>query len=165
MGRLKPIGSRMSSGISAPMAEPTSRWRKRVRLSFHSQRKAACPARLIPIMYPNQTISRRNSQPRAMGKAEGAGKSTLIGLIARLHEPPDEEKIEELRQEVETHYSFSNIIGSSSEMQKIYQVLRKVLNNDSTILVTGESGTGKELVARAIHSNSARADRSFVTVN
>jgi DNA-binding NtrC family response regulator len=60
---------------------------------------------------------------------------------------------------------FSGIIGRSQRMQPVFDLIIQAAPSRSTILITGESGTGKELVARAIHSNSPRADRAFVTVN
>jgi two-component system response regulator PilR (NtrC family) len=60
---------------------------------------------------------------------------------------------------------FSGIIGRSPRMRQVFNLIMQAAPSRSTILITGESGTGKELVARAIHANSPRADRSFVTVN
>ncbi|MGE0446629.1 MAG: sigma-54-dependent transcriptional regulator [Vicinamibacterales bacterium] len=60
---------------------------------------------------------------------------------------------------------FSGIIGRSPRMKQVFDLIIQAAPSRSTILITGESGTGKELVARAIHSNSQRADRPFVTVN
>jgi two-component system response regulator PilR (NtrC family) len=60
---------------------------------------------------------------------------------------------------------FSGIIGRSPRMKEVFDLIIQAAPSRSTILITGESGTGKELVARAIHVNSPRADRSFVTVN
>ncbi len=70
-----------------------------------------------------------------------------------------------LRTQIETRYSFQNIIGNSPEIREIFRVMRHASSSESNVLVTGESGTGKELVARAIHSNSVRVRRKFVTVN
>ncbi|HMK56755.1 MAG TPA: sigma-54 dependent transcriptional regulator [Dissulfurispiraceae bacterium] len=70
-----------------------------------------------------------------------------------------------LRTQIETRYAFSNIIGSSPQMQEVFRVMRHAAISDSNVLITGETGTGKELVARAIHSNSMRARRKFVVVN
>ena len=61
--------------------------------------------------------------------------------------------------------NFAGIIGRSPRMKQVFDLIIQAAPSRSTILITGESGTGKELVARAIHSNSARADRAFVTVN
>jgi DNA-binding NtrC family response regulator len=63
------------------------------------------------------------------------------------------------------HHKFSGIIGRSPNMTQVFELIAQAAPSRSTILITGESGTGKELVARAIHVNSARSDKSFVTVN
>ena len=60
---------------------------------------------------------------------------------------------------------FSGIIGRSARTKQVFDLIIQAAPSRSTILITGESGTGKELVARAIHSNSPRAERGFVTVN
>src|SRR4029434_9298096 len=64
-----------------------------------------------------------------------------------------------------TKGKLGNIIGRSSRMQALYQMIETVAQVPSTVLVTGESGTGKELVARAIHDLSPRAEKPFVSVN
>ncbi|MBI5189258.1 MAG: sigma-54-dependent Fis family transcriptional regulator [Nitrospirae bacterium] len=70
-----------------------------------------------------------------------------------------------LRSQVDVRYSFQNIIGASPRMAEVFRVMRHAASSESNVLITGESGTGKELVARAVHSNSVRAKRGFVTVN
>jgi len=70
-----------------------------------------------------------------------------------------------LRREVNREYDFSNIVGKSPEMQKVFGIIQKVSGTESTVLVSGKSGTGKELVARAIHYNSARSTKAFIAVN
>ncbi len=71
-----------------------------------------------------------------------------------------------LRQNLQERYSkFGNIIGRSQRMRQVFDLIIQAAPSRSTILIGGESGTGKELVARAIHSNSPRAPRAFVTVN
>ena len=70
-----------------------------------------------------------------------------------------------LRHEVEQKYSFSNIVGQSPQMKKIFELIKKVANTKGNVLITGSSGTGKELVARAIHFNSDRKNKSFVAIN
>lgn len=61
--------------------------------------------------------------------------------------------------------SIKNIIGNSSKMQAIYQMIETVAEVQSTVLINGESGTGKELVARAIHDLSPRAEKPFISIN
>ncbi len=70
-----------------------------------------------------------------------------------------------LKKQVEERYSFSNIVARSPEMERIFEVIEKVKDYKTTVLVTGESGTGKELVARALHFNSIRKFAPFVAVN
>jgi two-component system response regulator PilR (NtrC family) len=71
-----------------------------------------------------------------------------------------------LRQTLQAQYArFAGIIGRSPRMKQVFDLIIQAAPSRSTILVTGESGTGKELVARAIHTNSPRAERAFVTVN
>lgn len=70
-----------------------------------------------------------------------------------------------LKREMESRQGFESFIGNSQAMQKVFLLIRQVANTNSTVLISGESGTGKELVARAIHYNSSRKDRPFVTVN
>jgi DNA-binding NtrC family response regulator len=71
-----------------------------------------------------------------------------------------------LRQSLQAQYQkFAGIIGRSPRMKQVFDLIIQAAPSRSTILITGESGTGKELVARAIHLNSPRTDRAFVTVN
>ena len=57
------------------------------------------------------------------------------------------------------------IIGESSRMIEVYELVQKVAPTDSTVLITGETGTGKELIAKAIHFNSLRKNKPFLTVD
>ena len=70
-----------------------------------------------------------------------------------------------LKEELKGRYHFSNIVGKSEKIQKIFELIQKVANGKSTVLITGESGTGKELVAKAIHHNSNRRDKPFVSIS
>ncbi|MCJ7784514.1 MAG: sigma-54 dependent transcriptional regulator [Desulfobacterales bacterium] len=70
-----------------------------------------------------------------------------------------------LKQAVRDRFHFGNIIGQSPKMVVLYDLLEKVSPTKTNILVTGESGTGKELVAKAIHYNSPRKEKPFVTLN
>lgn len=63
------------------------------------------------------------------------------------------------------NFQFSDIIGSSPAMQKVYESIEKLAITDANILILGDNGTGKELVARAIHKNSARANEVFISVD
>ena len=76
-----------------------------------------------------------------------------------------EARIAQLARELGGRYQFGNIVGKSPAMQRLFAVLEKVVESESTVLVTGENGTGKELIARALHYNGQRKDRAFVVQN
>lgn len=76
-----------------------------------------------------------------------------------------EDKIRRLQTTLGERYHFHNLIGKNYLMQNVYNLIDRVSQTDSTILITGETGTGKELVARAIHYNSLRNDQNLVAVN
>jgi two-component system response regulator AtoC len=68
-------------------------------------------------------------------------------------------------QDMEERYSFGNVIARSEAMVMVFDLVRKVAEHKTTVLLTGESGTGKELVAKAIHLNGPRASEPMVTIN
>ena len=70
-----------------------------------------------------------------------------------------------LRKELVKEYSFQNMIGDSAAMHVIYDLIRRVSQTPTNVLITGESGTGKEVVAKAIHYNGPLKDKPFVTIN
>lgn len=90
-------------------------------------------------------------------------------LLVKLRRLLDHRKfaleIQYLRKELNKEYDFSNLVGKSPEMQKVFDTIQKVSASDSTVLVTGKSGTGKELVARALHFTSRRSSKPFIAVN
>ncbi|MBW1991462.1 MAG: sigma 54-interacting transcriptional regulator [Deltaproteobacteria bacterium] len=71
----------------------------------------------------------------------------------------------ELKGALRERYRVGNIIGNSSRMRQVFEMIHRVAKSKATILIRGESGTGKELVAQAIHYNSPRATKPFVKVN
>src|SRR6201981_2876433 len=70
-----------------------------------------------------------------------------------------------LRQEIDKASTYDEIIGTSAVLKRALSLISKVAPTDATVLITGETGTGKELVARAIHRQSRRSSRAFVSVN
>lgn len=76
-----------------------------------------------------------------------------------------EKEILTIRERLGERFDFSNIIGSSTPMRELYELLSMVAPTDATVLLLGESGTGKELVANAIHQNSGRKEKPFLKVN
>jgi DNA-binding NtrC family response regulator len=70
-----------------------------------------------------------------------------------------------LRKAVRDQYRFEHLVGTSAPMRRVLDFVEKVADSESTVLITGDSGTGKELIARMLHFNSMRRDRSLVPVN
>jgi DNA-binding NtrC family response regulator len=86
----------------------------------------------------------------------------------RLRESRDQvETLKIKNQEInhELNQRFSEIIGQSASMQRIFQTIDRVAQTDANVLILGENGTGKEVIARAIHRNSSRKNESFVSVD
>jgi DNA-binding NtrC family response regulator len=71
----------------------------------------------------------------------------------------------DLKKQLYKRFGFANIIGTSEQLNQLFDLIRKVADTDSTVLLLGESGTGKELIARAIHYNSHRRQGPLVPVN
>jgi len=71
----------------------------------------------------------------------------------------------QLRAEVQGKYDFSNFLGRSASMQRVFEIITKVAETKTTVLITGGSGTGKELAAKSIHFNSPRRQKAFVAIN
>jgi len=74
-------------------------------------------------------------------------------------------QIEQLRKELESRYTFEDIIGRSPVMMNLFRIMPQIAESDSTVLISGASGTGKELFAQAIHNLSYRKNKPFVAVN
>ena len=73
--------------------------------------------------------------------------------------------LKHVKKGVEADYSFSNIIGNSPKMEKIYRLLPVLAQSDTSILITGETGTGKDLLAEETHKASERSDGPFIKIN
>ena len=93
--------------------------------------------------------------------------ANLVGVAlvnARMYEQL-EEKAQYLQQQVERRHQLGDMFGQSDAMQAIYRLIERAAKSDIPVLVQGETGTGKELAARAIHYNSTRKDRRFLSQN
>ncbi len=118
----------------------------------------------------------------AFGTIETAVSAIKAGAADYVTKPWDNEKLlldirngiqqrklqlenRELKKALKQRYGFSNIIGKSEKMLKIFDLVAQVAQSRSTVLIQGESGTGKELIAKAIHANSNRSEHAFVTIN
>ncbi|MHC4114159.1 MAG: sigma-54-dependent transcriptional regulator [Planctomycetota bacterium] len=76
-----------------------------------------------------------------------------------------QEENQELKRELDGRFDIGQIIGQTEVMQQVFEMIRKVANTKSNVLITGPSGTGKELVAHAIHSLSSQNSKRFVVIN
>ncbi len=74
-------------------------------------------------------------------------------------------ELQDLRKQLNEKYEVENMIGQSSKMQKVYDMVRVVSDSDATVLIRGETGTGKELIARALHRTGSRQKKNFVSLN
>jgi two-component system response regulator HydG len=118
----------------------------------------------------------------AYGTIESAVEAMRMGAYDYIQKPFTEEELlvkvhkalehrqmagelSALTAEFRERYRFENIIGRSAAINDVLNRIRRIAPTDATVLITGESGTGKELVAKAIHANSRRSDRPFVSVN
>ncbi|VFU12741.1 Transcriptional regulatory protein ZraR [anaerobic digester metagenome] len=77
----------------------------------------------------------------------------------------DLSQVEQLRKELKARYTFEDIVGRSPIMMSLFEILPRIAESSSTVLIQGPSGTGKELFARALHNLSARRRKRFVAVN
>jgi PAS domain S-box-containing protein len=93
-----------------------------------------------------------------------ADLETAFEEIERLKDQLLDENVV-LREQIDQTFMFEEIVGTSPALQEVLSRLMKVAPTDSSVLVSGETGTGKELVARAIHKQSRRSQRAFVSVN
>jgi two-component system, NtrC family, response regulator AtoC len=93
--------------------------------------------------------------------------SDEISLVLKKAEERERLKDENsrLREEVGRGFSFANIISRNDRMSEIFQLVRKLSDHKTSVLVLGESGTGKELIAKALHYNGSRKNARFVAVN
>ncbi len=97
--------------------------------------------------------------------------ASIIAQAVQLTRAIEEEKNRlldenlQLRNELQRRYHIEGIIGNSSKMQEVLELVRQVASSNTTVLIHGETGTGKELIAHAIHYNSLRSKRPFVKIN
>lgn len=116
----------------------------------------------------------------AHGSVENAVGAVKLGAFDYLEKPFDQEQIRQIvakalrthmlsrrdaRPEDTTARGRFRLVGESASIRQVYQVVEKVADTPSTVLITGESGTGKELVARALHDNSSRSSGPFIKIN
>jgi len=87
------------------------------------------------------------------------------GIAGGVETFQDLRQIEQLQKELESRYTFEDIVGRSPAMKKLFNILPDIAESSSTVLIEGATGTGKELFARAIHNLSPRKRKRFVAIN
>jgi two-component system, NtrC family, response regulator len=87
----------------------------------------------------------------------------LVSRVLERHRLIEEVRV--LRSSLDQKYGFENIVGRSTALLEVLDSASRVAHTDATVLILGETGTGKELLAKAIHFNSLRRERPFVTIN
>lgn len=90
------------------------------------------------------------------------GAEKTIGFLETIE---DLRPIQRLNVQMNQAYSFGDIIGNSAVMEKLFQIIPALAQNDTSVLITGETGTGKDLLAEAIHQSSNRAKGPFIKLN
>lgn len=123
----------------------------------------------VPIRIENKIIGVLNIESNQTGSFD-ASDITAMEMIAHqiaeaIRNRQRDDELNLFRQEAEAHQGLQNIIGNSPKMRQVLDLVRIVAKTDSTVLIRGETGTGKELVARAIHTLSARRNKPFMAIN
>lgn len=115
---------------------------------------------------PNEQLSGKRNLIRAICSQLAVAVSNILANEQLLHyKRMLEIENDHLREQIDTIYNFSEIIGSGDEMQQVYRLMSMVAPTNSTVLLLGETGTGKELIARAIHNVSPRKDKLMIKIN
>ncbi|MBW2336981.1 MAG: sigma 54-interacting transcriptional regulator [Deltaproteobacteria bacterium] len=104
----------------------------------------------------SKLIAMVNSSPLLDSGGHFMGAVLVIRDITRLTH---------LEEELKERHHFQNMIGKSEKMQKVYNLLKILANQITTVLITGDSGTGKEMAAKALHYGGARANGPYIAVN
>ena len=128
--------------------------------------------RVLGVLYIDSHSIAHEFTPEDIALLEGVAAVVAVGIEnARLHEALKDSKnrleIENLnlRRALKEDVRYGLLIGKSPRMQRVIELMEKVIPTQVSVLVNGETGTGKELVARAIHQNGPRKDRNFIAVN
>lgn len=152
VARADAIGRRCSDVFRASMCETECALRHTMKTGAPIVNRAAfivdAQGRRIPVSVSTALL--RDEHGTVVGGAETFRDLSLI---------------EELRTQVRGRYQVGDIVSRSASMRRLLEVLPRIAESESTILLQGETGTGKELVARAIHGLSGRREGPFVAVN
>ncbi|HEX9046156.1 MAG TPA: sigma 54-interacting transcriptional regulator [Verrucomicrobiae bacterium] len=152
-----------------------SRWQQEQQLDAGSPAAAYI---CVPIKFGNEVIGALSVERICDGPVRLSSDRRLLSLIANViahtvhfHRLAQERleslqrENERLQQQIQTGFRPGNMIGNSNAMRLVYRHIEQVANSVTTVLIRGESGVGKELIARALHDQSPRKDKTFVKFN
>ena len=129
-----------------------------------------CPVdKALTCGHPYQDVevsvrTKKNQEIRLLVNAAPlyAGNGDILGGLETFRDVSDNHW---MKQEIQRRYDYGNIVGRSDKIREVFELLTKLIDTDTTVLIQGESGTGKELIARALHFHSPRGNRAFVPIN
>lgn len=135
-------------------------------LNYLVRHQPECPCIIITGYgtIANAVTAMRQGAYDYLAKPVDASELRLVVARALDHHRLKWENIQ-LKKQLHQRYGFANMVGQSEAITRVFELIRKVADTDSTVLILGESGTGKELIAHALHYNSARRDGPLIPVN
>jgi DNA-binding NtrC family response regulator len=135
-------------------------------LQYLTQHQPECPCIIITGFgtITSAVAAMRQGAYSYLAKPVDASELRLVVARALEHHHLKRENIQ-LKKQLHQRYGFANMVGQSAAITRVFELIRKVADTDSTVLVQGESGTGKELIAHAIHYNSSRRNGPLIPVN
>jgi len=172
------IGQVVETGepVVIPDISKEERFLNKIGVSKQAEKGKVMAFLCVPVIIKNEPLGTLSIHKTHGGKIDFAHEmkflniiATLIGKNVSIHRKHIEE-LEELRKEnrrlqSEKPFRPDNIVGNSSLMNDLYQLIERVSPTNSTVMIRGESGVGKELIAEAIHKASPRASKPFIKVN
>ena len=135
-------------------------------LQYLVQHQPECPCIIITGYgsIPSAVAAMRQGAYNYMAKPVDAAELRLVVARALEHHHLKRENLQ-LKRQLHRRYGFANMVGQSPGITQVFELIHKVADTDSTVLIQGESGTGKELIAHALHYNSSRRDGPLIPVN
>jgi two-component system, NtrC family, response regulator PilR len=135
-------------------------------LKYVKREHPACPCIIITGFgsITNAVTAMRQGAYDYFTKPVDAAELRLVVARALEHRRLKWENLH-LKKQLHRRFGFANMVGNSDPMARVFDLIRKVADSDSNVLILGESGTGKELIAHAIHYNSPRAEGPLIPVN
>lgn len=122
-------------------------------------------SRPIGTLYVDQRIHKKIFSNDDIAFLKAFANLAAIAIVnAKLTERLRSEKVH-LLEEVGKKYNFPSVVGQGKTIQQVLASIKRIMNDNCTVLITGESGTGKEVVAKAMHYNGVRRDNPFVAIN